>query len=158
MLDNRTQRSARDFDNIANNDTCISGETQQNELETWLKQHCDNSSLKFIFSASMLLPRRRFRHAGDTVKPIRSDSWNDYPTFSHRVLGLIHELKIQNVSFLSWDEHMNCYSRIEINQAGELRRDSETTTIRSVHCSGLYTHFPFANSGADDLMGERATR
>ncbi len=151
MLDTRTERSARTSTNILHTETTIMSANQHNEFENWLI-NTNNGKPKFILSSSILLPRHTLNHASENsaANCIRSDGWDGYPVSLYKTLALIVDNKLDNLVFLSGDEHIGCYAEIDIHN---LETGDSISTV-SAHCPGLYTPFPFANARIDDFEGD----
>ena len=64
----------------------------------------------------------------------------------HALLAHIAENEIENVVFLSGDEHLSC-----VACASVYSESGKGALIHSVHSSALYAPFPFANSVEADL-------
>ena len=152
MMDTRTERKHRTAANIIQKDTTIVSSEQMSELTDWLAQSPPNS-LKFILSGALFLPRHQLK--GGSLEKIEhalhSDSWDGYPSSLHLLLGHIAENQIENVVFLSGDEHMGCFAQATIKN----QKKATSTKIYSIHTPGLYTPFPFANASRDDIEGEQ---
>ncbi len=151
MLDTRTERSARNASNILDSETTIISENQHKAFENWLLRS-NNQKPKFILSSSILLPRHAMNHASENsaANCVRSDGWDGYPVSLHKTLALIVDKQVDNLVFLSGDEHIGCYAEIEIHN---LETGNSISTV-SAHCPGLYTPFPFANARTDDFEGD----
>jgi choline dehydrogenase-like flavoprotein/pimeloyl-ACP methyl ester carboxylesterase len=148
VADTRTERTARSPSSIES--ARIMSKKQFHELTEWLKaESLSNTALpKFIASSSIVLPRKlRAIENRHVASALRSDSWEGFPYSFHRLLATIADTEIQNVIFLSGDEHLSCVAR------GVLRRlpDGKPVVIHSIHSSALYAPFPFANSVPGDF-------
>lgn len=154
MLDTRSERTLRTVGNLAT--AKLFSDATLAELETWLT--AAPAGPKFIVSPSMLLPRHRraVQHAptgggldSGNLSAIHSDGWDGYPNTLRAVLGFIAANGIQNVVFLSGDEHRGCVAEIKL-------RDATGTTLlaraHSIHTTAAYAPFPFANSLAEDFV------
>jgi len=150
MLDTRTDRSARTAATILHSDTTIISSTQQQAFERWLI-NLPNEKPKFVLSSSILLPRHNMNHASQNsaANCIRSDGWDGYPVSLHNMLALVVDQQVEQLVFLSGDEHIGCYAEIEIHNLST----GKSAYAVSAHCPGLYTPFPFANARADDFEG-----
>jgi cholesterol oxidase len=141
VADSRSQREPR---RGPMNKALLLGAEQTLRLEEWLdRQPAD--SLKFVATSSMLLPRH-VQH-GD---PLRLDGWDGYPASLHRMLAFVHSRKIQNLVFLSGDEHLGCSATIKVFDAND--RHDPGVEFRSVHAPALYAPFPFANCLPESLL------
>jgi cholesterol oxidase len=148
IADTRTEREARTPQTLLS--VHIMGNTQWQELETWLLNLHEKrpQTPKVIASPSILLPRHTAM-LGHPAHALRSDSWDGYPRSLNRMLALIARHRIRNIIFLSGDEHLSCLSRIE------LQSDSGAAVVaHSIHSSALYAPYPFANAVPEDLVGE----
>ena len=148
ISDTRTERSARSPCNIET--TRIMSDVQFQILLDWLKSQKveDPKRPKFIVSSSIVLPRKlsalEHRHSASAL---RSDAWDGFPYSFHHLLGEIAKEEIQNVVFLSGDEHLSCVARAEVKRIP----DGKPIMIHSVHSSALYAPFPFANAIREDF-------
>ncbi len=153
MCDTRTKRSARTAENILNASTTLLGPEQEEALENWLTTK-SNQKTKFVLSSSMILPRHKVLHGSyqSPANAIRSDSWGGYPVSLHKTLALLVDNDLNNIVFLSGDEHIACFATIEITDLSNKKK----ANAYSIHCPGLYTPLPFANGRVDDFEGETA--
>lgn len=81
----------------------------------------------------------------------------------HRLLEFIAHNDIKNLIFLSGDEHVSNVTTIDLSSSSSSNstpnKPIKTTTIKeatntriySIHSSGLYSPYPFANSSPDDF-------
>ncbi len=108
-------------------------------LTAWLTQTRGRPA--FVVSPSMLLPRRRLsaRHARSAL---HSDAWDGYPGSLNALLAAVWRTGRSDLVFLSGDEHLSCIARITVSDLARKRK----VTLHSVHSSGLYAPWPFANS------------
>ncbi len=153
VADTRTERRARTAENINRDTTRIMSQTQENALENWLKEQAKNSdNAKFLLSSSLFLPRHKMLHGsqGSAANRIRSDGWDGYPASLHKVLAQVVDNNVQNLVFLSGDEHQACFASISIHNL----TNGTKVKANSLHCPGLYTPFPFANGRVDDFEGD----
>lgn len=144
MADTRTERTKRSA-NIKR--ARIMRKAQFKTLLSWLKKQ-DADCPKFIASSSIFLPRK-LRAIGKTDYPpcaLKSDAWDGFPGSLYHLLGEIARNRINNVIFLSGDEHLSC-----IAQARVCPSNGTPVVIHSIHSSALYAPFPFANSIPDDF-------
>lgn len=154
VADTRTEREARTPSNFDR--ARIMSERQFGALLDWLDaQHRSRPAGRpiFIVTPSILTPHRL--GLGDGPGPgrrLRSDAWDGYPESLHRLLAHITAGRIEHVVFLSGDEHISCDATIEVSAPGQ-----SPIAIRSIHCSGLYTPFPFANAQTADFANEGST-
>jgi len=139
IADTRTERQRRTAATIKN--AGIMSDTQFTKLLCWLSKQRDDVP-KFIASPAIFLPRRRSTAQHEHVaSALRSDAWDGYPKSFHGLLAYLAEQQIKNVVFLSGDEHLSCVAQATITAAGK-----PPVSILSIHSSGLYAPFPFANS------------
>jgi cholesterol oxidase len=149
MLDTRSQRKYRKPGETAGAGMFLTQEFDR--LEDWL---CKSPSLvKFIVTPSAVLPRRLGALNQNIDHVARGDAWEGYPGNFEAVLGLIARKKIRNVVFLSGDEHLGCVVHADISI--ECEGKTECARIVSIHASGLYAPFPFANSQASEFVQGR---
>jgi phosphodiesterase/alkaline phosphatase D-like protein len=137
LLDTRTGRSARGSSTPAN-DRQIIGDGQWRGLERWLRDR--RHTLKFVATASVLLPRRR-RTADDPAACGQSDAWDGFPESLARLIRFLYDERITNTVFLSGDEHHSFHAETRVTRTGH----DHTLRILSIHSSALYAPFPFAN-------------
>ncbi len=148
MADTRTERQRRTADNIDR--ARIFSEAQYEHLTRWLLQWQARapSKPKFIVSPSMLLPRR-LHSAAALAHALRSDAWDGYPYSLQRLLAFICDREIDNLVFLSGDEHLSSVAQITLSE----RRSGRQVRLHSVHSSGFYIPMPFVNTRPADLAG-----
>jgi cholesterol oxidase len=143
MLDTRSQRRHR---KVGSPETAqIFSVEAMKELKLWLLK--DIKRLKFIVSPSILLPQRLGMLNDGIDQTTRSDSWDGYPAQMRELFEFIVDYEIDNTVFLSGDEHLCCVASATLTKLGRAPR-----TIASVHASGLYAPFPFANSKKEDFV------
>ena len=143
MADARTERTLRNA-NTLEQAKIMSGE-QQYALYKWLEEHKNSNRPLLIATGSMLLPRR---HDTTHISPLRSDCWDGYPSSLHHILLHIASHQINNVIFLSGDEHLSCVAKITIHGPNGY------THIHSIHSSALYAPMPFANTNKKELLAD----
>ena len=148
MADTRTEREARTAANIAK--AQIMSPEQLQALKNWMDDNHENREgmPMFVASPASFLPR----HLKAVQKPggagaLRSDGWDGYPASFHAIVEHIAGKAIRNVVFLSGDEHIS-FATTAIVRDGAGR---ELTRFHSIHSSGLYSPFSFANSSRDNL-------
>jgi choline dehydrogenase-like flavoprotein/phosphodiesterase/alkaline phosphatase D-like protein/pimeloyl-ACP methyl ester carboxylesterase len=146
----RTARSAVDIDNAR-----IMGEAQFKELTNWLSAHKDHGTPVFIVTPSILLPRQLLTTC-TKASALRSDAWDGYPGSLNRLLAHIASEQIHNVVFLSGDEHHSCIAKATLTRvhAGQSVAMGKPVVIQSIHSSGLYTPYVFANGRPETLAGK----
>lgn len=153
MLDSRSERQGRTVstrrslkttaDDVATvEEAQLISKQQMDDLKAWLQKAPIDGRPRFILSPSMLLPRRLHSTQGCQASSIHSDAWDGYPSTLHELLSFIANHNIENLVFLSGDEHLS--SAVEISLKHK-ENDTETR-IYSVHSSGLYSPFTFVNS------------
>lgn len=172
FADTRTGRMARGA-KVPEAKRQLMNDQQWKDLKAWLLgQHLVNADgttngaaqarhqaqLKFIATPSILLPRRRVT-AGDAGQPghaggaaaraAYSDAWDGFPVSMAELFAFIVEHQLKNVVFLSGDEHHGMVTRAVLSQRGS---DKPPVKIVSIHSSGFYAPFPFANGRPDDLV------
>jgi hypothetical protein len=148
VCDTRTGREPRTAGNVMQ--AHIIGEAQRRELLAWLERHAGDPRPKFIASPASFLPRhRRATHGPSGAGALRSDAWDGYPASFALVVERIAQLEIENVVFLSGDEHISFAATAHVRLPGV-----PVARIHSIHCSGLYAPFSFANASRDGLAGD----
>jgi phosphodiesterase/alkaline phosphatase D-like protein len=102
----------------------------------------------------MLIPRRLSTVGSDPsgdAEPLaavlQSDAWDGYPSSFNALFEILAATRARNVIFLSGDEHRCC--RASATQLGP-----GGVTIHSIHSSGLYTPYVFANASPEDFVPE----
>ena len=145
MLDTRSGRAYRQPG--APQQALMFAADEMLHLQQWLR--ANKSQLKFIVSPAIVLPRRLAMLNSGQDHASRSDAWEAYPATLQAVFDAIVDEGIDNTVFLSGDEHLPCVARATLSKPGRSPRK-----IVSIHASGLYSPFPFANSKADDFVRE----
>ena len=149
MVDSRTERTPRSAATLA--DARMISNAQYAALREWLLAHHardqadgrigDHARPKFVASPAMMFPRRlRCHEPGTSAGALRADAWDGYPDTCNRLLALIAAERIENVVFLSGDEHLAVVARATVQREG-----TEPVTVHSVHCPALFAPYPFAN-------------
>jgi hypothetical protein len=141
MTDSRTVRQPRNEDTWKT--TLILGEQQTRDLRRWLLD-APAADLKIVTSASMLLPRSRFRFD----EPLYLDTWQGYPASLESLLALLCDRQMQNVVFLSGDAHLACDATITVSEPVRGRQ----CVFHSHHAPPLYAPYPFANEVRQNLI------
>lgn len=154
MADTRTERDARHA--LADPcRPCIMSAHQTTELLAWIEADAPEALARpaFIVSPAMLLPRRRSslrsspRSSPGSLPSLRSalhsDAWDGYPGSLHHLLVQLWRIGRSNLVFLSGDEHLSCVVKVTVTKVGGPDR---AITLHSVHSSGLYSPYPFANA------------
>lgn len=144
MADTRTQRQPRRAGNL--DSAQILDPQQWEALEAWLEQHAGSDVPKFITSPAAFLPRHR-QAINHRAGALRSDAWDGYPASLEALIARIAEGGMRNVVFLSGDEHISFATTALVRRPD----GSEAARILSIHSSGLYAPFAFANSSQDSL-------
>jgi hypothetical protein len=148
LLDTRTERSPRKVGGPA---ATLFKKARMDALKLFLQ---NEPGPKFVVSSSMLLPRHRraiqndARLAADNVSALHSDGWDGYPATLAEVLGFIAKNGLQQVVFLSGDEHRGCIASIELRDSG----GTVLARVHSIHTAAMYAPFPFANSPDEDIV------
>ncbi|MES2414707.1 MAG: alkaline phosphatase D family protein [Pseudomonadota bacterium] len=146
MLDTRSDRHYRQPGDAST--TAMFPAREMDRLKAWLKR--DVGLVKFIVTPSILLPRRLGAiHTGHD-HAARSDAWEGYPGNRDALLDFIAEHQVPNVVFLSGDEHLSCLATATLTRPQA--PDDRSVKIASIHSSGLYAPFPFANSRQEDFV------
>ncbi|HEV2430440.1 MAG TPA: alkaline phosphatase D family protein, partial [Burkholderiales bacterium] len=148
MADTRTERQPRDAGCIGT--ARIMKDDQFTELTSWLSRQ-DKDMPKFIATPAAFLPRhRRATHGPSGAGALRSDSWDGYRASFDALVKHVADNRIQNVVFLSGDEHISFATTAVVSD----RSGNAVTRILSVHSSALYAPFAFANSTQENLAGD----
>ncbi|HEY2991878.1 MAG TPA: alkaline phosphatase D family protein [Methylomirabilota bacterium] len=119
----------------------IMGDDQWEALQTFLVEHKEQVS--FVVSPSMLLPR----DLGLLREPslaLECDDWDGFPASRDALLAFLCEHDMRRVVFLSGDAHTSCVAEATV------RSDGHEARLWSVHSSGLYCPYPFANGTQDN--------
>lgn len=149
LLDTRSERSHRSVGTLAS--AKLFPAAKMKELEDFLKA---TTGPKFVVTPIMLLPRharavqRDGRLDSANLSAIHSDGWDGYPETMRQVLGFIAQEQIQNVVFLSGDEHRACVASAQLTDAA----NAVKARFHSVHTSAMYSPFPFANSHDEEFV------
>jgi cholesterol oxidase len=146
VLDTRSQREFRPLGkpNLA----VMFSDQEMSNLNGWLQAH--QTQLKFIVSPAIILPQRLGMLNLDSIdQTTRSDAWEGYPAQLAKLFEYIVDNDIENTVFLSGDEHLSCVATATLSK----KKNGKSQKITSVHASGLYAPFPFANSRPEDFAG-----
>jgi hypothetical protein len=138
LADTRTERQARKA-LLRPEEPRIMSARQAWILNAWLTDTIGHPA--FVVSPSMLLPRRRLS-ARRPEAALHSDAWDGYPGSLHALLAAVWRTGRSDLVFLSGDEHLSCIVRVTVSDLARKRK----VTLHSVHSSGLYAPWPFANS------------
>lgn len=114
---------------------------QRERFAAWLLAHRDE--VKFIVTPSMLLPARRI--AEDALE--HCHAWDAYPASMQWLLGFLTEHRIRRTVFLSGDEHHAMVARTRLLPSN----GGPPVRVVSVHGSGMYCPYPFANGSRQDF-------
>jgi phosphodiesterase/alkaline phosphatase D-like protein len=139
LADTRTERGKPDrvprrVDNWRQ--TRIMDDTQWLALCQFLFDH--KQQVSFVVSPSMLLPRR-LGLACDPSLALEDDAWVGFPASMHDLLAFLCKHELNRVVFLSGDAHTSCVVQATVTDG------TRSATFWSVHSSGLYSPYPFAN-------------
>lgn len=145
LLDTRSQRAYR-APGDPNAEAMFPG-AEMASLKKWLEEN--PNQVKFVVSPSIVLPRRLGMLNKGASGVAESDGWEAYPGNLRDLFQFIVTEEIQNVVFLSGDEHLCCVAKATLSMPG--KRDVK---IASIHASGLYAPFPFANARRQDFTDE----
>ena len=163
MLDTRTERDGRSIKNNVSShhikplmEAKLISDIQFQALIDWLERTKTNTGRpRFITSASMLLPRRLHSRGNNNTNhsynAIHSDAWDGYPRTMHQLLEYIALNDVKNLVFLSGDEHVSNVTTIDLTSTSMVLEKTTSTRIYSIHSSGLYSPYPFANSNPSDF-------
>ncbi len=147
MLDTRFQRQFRQPGDIRNSSMFPAAE--MDALKSWLAG--STALVKFIVSPAILLPRRLGALNSGQDHASRADAWEGYQGNRDALLEFIADRQIHNVVFLSGDEHLSCLASATLSIEGT-ESGKAPVKIVSLHASGLYSPFPFANSRQEDFV------
>jgi cholesterol oxidase len=153
MLDTRTKREFRKTGDPQSGK--LFSDAEFKDLSKWLLDN--KEKIKFITTPSILLPRRLATLNSGADYAAREDAWNGYPATMEKVLSFIYEHQIKNIVFLSGDEHVCCVAKSSIssNKDKSSPTGKKPITIYSVHASGLYAPYPFANGKPADFIKDQ---
>lgn len=145
MADTRTERKPRTAETIKG--ARIMSDTQFCRLKQWLT-NAQRDTPKFVASPACFLPRHVHATPGRTFdSALRSDAWDGYQASLFGLLKHIVTQGIENVIFLSGDEHLSFAVRADV----ENQRTRKTVRLYSIHSSGLYSPLPFSNAAVQSL-------
>ncbi|MBB3167348.1 alpha/beta fold hydrolase [Simiduia aestuariiviva] len=143
LADSRTERDGRTPTDAHRPMMCAA---QFKELKDWLAK-TPASQPKLVASAAMLLPRR-LRSATGVGAACQSDAWDGYPGQLIELLTYIAEQRIQNLVFVSGDEHLSSCVTLTFRHPDAVQR------CFSIHSSGLNAPLPFVNTRPEELAGD----
>jgi phosphodiesterase/alkaline phosphatase D-like protein len=149
LADTRTQRQPRTASNFARQH--IMGTVQWQALLHWLVLPAHQHLPKFVATPSILLPRRLAVQRLPAAA-LHSDSWEAYPRSLHALLRYICQHQVQQLVFVSGDEHLSCLARADL----VCSRTGQRATVHSVHASAMYAPYPFANAQVDDFAADES--
>ncbi len=162
VADTRTERNHRPVKDLLG--AGIMSPEQFHELTAWLQKPELAGLPKIVVSPSILLPRHSRVASTDykrngalctEMQALHSDSWDGYPSSFYNMLSLILEKEIQNVVFVSGDEHLGCFAEARLSRPD---RQENEISVYSIHTSALYAPYPFANAHPSDLVAEESFR
>jgi hypothetical protein len=138
LADTRTERCPDGVPRRVDNwrEARIMRREQWAALRAFLLAHRDQVS--FVASPAMLLPRTLGLDREASLA-LSCDGWDGFPASMHALLALLCECELNRVVFLSGDAHTSFVVRATV------KRDGRRATFWSVHSSGLYCPYPFAN-------------
>jgi hypothetical protein len=148
IADTRTERrtpdiTSRRVDNWRQ--ARIMGREQWSALREFLLKH--RQEVSFVVSPSMLLPRRLGLGCEPSLA-LEHDAWDGFPASMHDLLAFVCKHELNRVVFLSGDAHTSCVVRATVTNG------THSATFWSVHSSGLYTPYPFANDIRENYADE----
>src|SRR5262249_572269 len=117
------------------------------ELCKWLGAARFTKSPKFVMTASALLPRR-LTVTQQPASALASDAWEGYTCSLYSLLQFVCDNQIKGIVFLSGDEHVSSVTKARTRCA----RTGIECILHSVHSSGLFSPYPFANGSPDDFI------
>jgi len=120
---------------------------QFQKLCKWLAAARFAASPKFVMTASALLPRR-LTVGQQPASALASDAWEGYPLSLHSLLRFLCDNQIKGLVFLSGDEHVSSVTEARVT----CLKTGAVCTLHSIHSSGLFSPYPFANGSPDDFI------
>jgi cholesterol oxidase len=144
LADTRTERDSRTASDWRNR--AIMQREQFRKLCRWLTVARFAGVPKFVMTASALLPRR-VAVVEQPASALASDAWEGYPFSLHSLLRFLCDNEIKGVVFLSGDEHVSSVTEARVTCLEPKR----VCTLHSIHSSGLFSPYPFANGSPDDF-------
>ncbi len=164
LADARSRRSPRDVATVGK--AGIMDLEQERALDRWLAD-TKGDGPKFLVSGSMVLPRRLEVRDGaqggmvnvdgsdaNAAAALRSDAWDGFPASLHRLLAGAYRRGLDDLVFLSGDEHISNVTEIRIKREGS----SKVVVAHSIHSSALYAPYPFANGIEADFANRERFR
>jgi hypothetical protein len=119
---------------------------QFSALKAWLVDNKKAELPKFVLTPSAILPRR-LSVAQDPACALHSDAWEGYPHSQHELLKFICDREVKGLVFLSGDDHICHFTKATVSN-----EEGNETTFYSIHSSGLYAPYPFANASPNDFV------
>jgi cholesterol oxidase len=145
LADARTQRDSRTATDWRNRS--IMQPDQFRKLCKWLARGRFAASPKFVMTASALLPRR-LTVGQQPASALASDAWEGYPLSLHSLLRFLCDNQIKGLVFLSGDEHVSSVTEARVTCLDT----GASCTLHSIHSSGLFSPYPFANGSPEDFI------
>ena len=142
FADTRTERETRTAATL--HQALIASEDQHKAIRKWMHKSAGDGRPRFLVFSSMPFPRR-LATTERASAALLSDAWDGYPASLERLLDAVASAGRSNIVCLSGDEHLSSLATAtRATKAGKIK-------LRSIHCSGLYTPYPFANSIVEDF-------
>jgi hypothetical protein len=149
LADTRTERKTPDGEprTVKNwRKARIMSDAQWKALRDFLTHNRDR--VCFVVSPSILLPRA-LDLARRPSRALEADNWDGFPASREALLALLCDGSMRRTVFLSGDAHTSVVAEATVR-----REDGHRTRLWSVHSSGLYCPYPFANGSQDDYAAE----
>jgi phosphodiesterase/alkaline phosphatase D-like protein len=127
-------------------------QVQLTALKHWLLGMKAKNRPCFVVSPAILIPRKLcvvgsdppLKGSADPANVLHSDSWDGYPSSFDAIFQHIADNEIPNVIFLSGDEHRGCAAKASLK--------GTSITVHSIHSTGLYAPYVFANAVEEDFV------
>jgi choline dehydrogenase-like flavoprotein len=142
MLDTRTRRELRGPAGTHVQEARLIDPADFQALAEWLASQ-PRERVKFIATASVLVPPERFAAQLGVEERLGCDSGTGYPRTLLDLLLLFRDGKFENVVLLAGDAHYSLAASLAIDGG---------PVVHSVVSSGLHAPWPFANTRAEDLV------
>jgi PhoD-like phosphatase len=142
--DTRTERQGRTALNWRR--ARIMSSEQCQTLLSWITATNNAGFPKFVLTASAFLPRN-LDVARDSACALHSDAWDGYPRSQHALLKFACDNEVKGLVFLSGDEHICSFTKATVT----CMRTKRSAVLHSIHSSGLYAPYPFANAKPEDF-------
>jgi hypothetical protein len=123
----------------------IMGDRQRRVLYDWLLSPENASVPKFLLTPAAFLPRQ-LNVARDPIAAIHSDAWDGYPRAQHELLQFAFDNDVRGLVFLSGDQHISSFTTATVT----CEDSDRSCVLHSIHSSGLYAPYPFANGTPND--------